>query len=122
MSISSLLGGYVPVLAIPAVCMLLLLAIAFRCLRLYQRRLAFLDTPAYQIQELAKKTMDFGVAYAELKFGRLLGAGSQGEVFLAHWRGLEVAVKKVDARKVPAATVEEFWSARGGGGREERDS
>jgi hypothetical protein len=39
-----------------------------------------------QIKELKRRTADFGVPYIELTFGKLLGKGSQGEVFKAVWR------------------------------------
>jgi hypothetical protein len=101
--------GPLPILAIPAVVVFLALLLSLLILRWYGRRLeAFLDTPDYQIQQLAKKTVDYGVAYAEIQFGKLLGKGSQGEVFLANWRGLAVAVKKVDTRTVPPEIVDEF--------------
>jgi hypothetical protein len=48
------------------------------------------------------------IPYHELRFGRLLGKGSQGEVFLGEWRGTAVAIKKVDTAKVKQETVEEF--------------
>lgn len=64
--------------------------------------------PAKYIQHLKKSTAEFGIKYAELRFGKLLGKGSQGEVFKANWRGSTVAVKKVDTRKVPPEIIEEF--------------
>lgn len=64
--------------------------------------------PIKQIKHLKKTTAEFGIKYEELKFGKLLGKGSQGEVFKAHWRGSTVAVKKVDTRKVPPEIIEEF--------------
>ena len=69
---------------------------------------AFADTPEFQIQQLAKKTRDYGVAYAEIQFGKILGKGSQGEVFLANWRGIAVAVKKVNTSIVPPEIIDEF--------------
>jgi serine/threonine-protein kinase CTR1 len=50
------------------------------------------------------------VNYNDLKFVKLLGKGSQGEVHLATLKGLDVAVKKVDARKVSSDIIEEFCS------------
>jgi hypothetical protein len=38
------------------------------------------------IKTLKKTTADFGIPYQELKIGRELGKGSQGEVFEATWR------------------------------------
>lgn len=57
---------------------------------------------------LRSQTKDFFIPFNELQFDRLLGKGSQGEVFKARWRGLDVAVKKVDVRTVEEAIVEEF--------------
>lgn len=37
-----------------------------------------------------------------------LGKGSQGEVYLAEWRGSMIAVKKIDVRNVEAQILEEF--------------
>jgi hypothetical protein len=67
--------------------------------------------PVKQIKHLKRSTAEFGIRYEELKFGKMLGKGSQGEVFKATWRGSTVAVKKVDTRKVPPEIIEEFWSA-----------
>jgi len=64
--------------------------------------------PAKQIKHLKRSTAEFGIRYDELKFGKMLGKGSQGEVFKANWRGSTVAVKKVDTRKVPPEIIEEF--------------
>lgn len=64
--------------------------------------------PVKQIKHLKKTTAEFGIKYDELKFGKLLGKGSQGEVFKASWRGSTIAVKKVDTRKVPPEIIEEF--------------
>lgn len=61
-----------------------------------------------QLQSLAKKTNDFNIQYSDLVFGSLLGKGSQGEVYRATWRGLNVAAKKIDTRVVEAEIVEEF--------------
>jgi hypothetical protein len=98
-----------PLLALPALVVVLLLLLSLLVLWWYRRRTAaFADTPEFQIQQLAKKTSDYGVAYAEIQFGKLLGKGSQGEVFLADWRGIQVAVKKVDTSIVPPAIIDEF--------------
>ena len=51
-----------------------------------KRRVDNIDSPEYQVAELKKKTSDFGVSYKELVFGKLIGKGSQGEVFKATWR------------------------------------
>ena len=64
--------------------------------------------PLKQIKHLKKSTAEFGIKYDELKFGKMLGKGSQGEVFKATWRGSTVAVKRVDTRKVPPEIIDEF--------------
>jgi len=66
--------------------------------------------PLKQIKHLQKSTQEFGIKFHELKFGKMLGKGSQGEVFKATWRGSTVAVKKVDTRKVAPEIIEEFCS------------
>lgn len=48
------------------------------------------------------------VRYKDIEFGKLIGRGSQGEVFLANWKGSIVAIKKVDTRLVPADVIDEF--------------
>lgn len=55
---------------------------------------------AENLRALRKKTADFGIRYDELVLGKLLGKGSQGEVFRGMWRGSPVAIKKIDTRKV----------------------
>lgn len=50
------------------------------------------------------------VPMSEIKFGRLLGKGSQGEVYLGEWRGSMIAVKKIDVRNVEEQVLEEFCS------------
>lgn len=49
-----------------------------------------------------------GITYKDIKFSKLLGKGSQGEVYLGQWRGLQVAVKKIDTSVVAPEIVEEF--------------
>ena len=61
-----------------------------------------------QLGQLKANTHEFLVPFHELQFGRLLGKGSQGEVYLAQWRGSTVAVKRVDTDKVDPAAVDEF--------------
>ena len=61
-----------------------------------------------RIDLLIHKMSDFNVPYDELEFGDLLGKGSQGEVYLAQWRGTTIAVKKVDTTNIEPTTVEEF--------------
>ncbi len=68
--------------------------------------------PIKQIKHLKRSTAEFGIRYDELKFGKMLGKGSQGEVFKAIWRGSTVAVKKVDTRKVPPEIIEESGNMR----------
>ena len=107
MSLSPIHG--VPLLVYPAVGSVLLLLLSLWALRWYRLHLLdYVASPVYAIKQLARRTRDFGVAYSELQFGRLLGKGSQGEVFAAQWRGLTVAVKKIDTRTVPDEIVDEF--------------
>ena len=75
---------------------LVLLALLARLKRTDQ---ADKNTPQH-LRALKRSTAEFNIAYSELEFGKLLGKGSQGEVFRAKWRGSEVAVKKIDTRKV----------------------
>lgn len=101
--------GPVPLLAIPAAAALLALLLSLFLLRWYGRHLsAYSQSASFHVARLAARTRDLGVSYAEIVFGKLLGKGSQGEVFLAQWRGLSVAVKKVDTREVATEIVEEF--------------
>lgn len=53
--------------------------------------------PEKQIKHLKKSTAEFGIRYEELKFGKMLGKGSQGEVFKAIWRS------EREAREITAA-------------------
>jgi hypothetical protein len=39
-----------------------------------------------QIEKLMKQTKDFNIRFDELKMGKLIGKGSQGEVYKAEWR------------------------------------
>ena len=99
----------IPVLAIPAVAVFLLFLASLWLHRWYARSLDhFRASPDFAIRRLAQRTKDFGVGFGELIFGRLLGKGSQGEVYEAQWRGLLVAVKKVDTRTVAPEIVDEF--------------
>ena len=66
------------------------------------------DDPLHRILALRASTGDFLIRYGELVFGKLLGKGSQGEVFRASWRGSDVAVKKIDVRKVQPEIIEEL--------------
>lgn len=61
-----------------------------------------------QIEKLMKQTKDFNIRFDELKMGKLIGKGSQGEVYKAEWRALTVAVKKIDCRSVAPEIIEEF--------------
>jgi serine/threonine protein kinase len=66
------------------------------------------DETANLLSRLKKTTKNYAVAYDELMFGRLLGKGSQGDVYRADWRGTLVAVKTVDMATMPAQAIEEF--------------
>lgn len=57
---------------------------------------------------VAARARNFMVRYKDIEFGKLIGRGSQGEVFLANWKGSIVAIKKVDTRLVPADVIDEF--------------
>lgn len=65
---------------------------------------------ASKITKLKAATDEFSVKYNELVIGKMLGKGSQGEVFMATWRGSAVAVKKIDIRTVSNDIIEEFCS------------
>ena len=67
--------------------------------------------PATLVDRLrAKIGPKWQVPIAEIKLGRLLGKGSQGEVYLGEWRGSMIAVKKIDMTKVEEQILEEFCS------------
>lgn len=66
------------------------------------------EDPNNEIIALKRRTTEFGITFSELQFGKLLGKGSQGEVFQASWRGSNVAVKKIDTRKIDAEVIREF--------------
>jgi serine/threonine protein kinase len=104
-----MLDGALPALvAVLAVLAVLLVVFTVLYFIFKKRREVDTDSPDWQIQMLKRRTRDFGVSYGEMKFGGLLGKGSQGEVFKAWWNGTVVAVKKVDTRKVDPDIVEEF--------------
>mmetsp|Transcript_4623 Transcript_4623/g.8855 ORF Transcript_4623/g.8855 Transcript_4623/m.8855 type:complete len:762 (+) Transcript_4623:30-2315(+) len=84
-----------------------LLVVIFICL--YSKsRSAELDVTAEQLDTLKKATSQFNVDFKELTLGKLLGKGSQGEVFAGTWRESEVAIKKIDTRLVSPDIIEEF--------------
>lgn len=100
--LTALLGALIGI-----VCLALIgLTVAF----VHYRRQSLIDPddPLQTIAALKKTTLEFGIPYNELQFGKLLGKGSQGEVFRATWRASEVAVKKVDTRKVAPEIIDEF--------------
>lgn len=68
------------------------------------------NTSAKPLDNLKKTTATWNIPFDELVFGRLLGKGSQGEVYKASWRGLTVAVKKVDTSKVSQDIIQDFCS------------
>jgi len=72
--------------------------------------------PEKQIKHLKKSTAEFGIRYEELKFGKMLGKGSQGEVFKATWRSVRVGEGQHGPRtpRVGASVVVECASSGGG--------
>lgn len=60
------------------------------------------------IDTLRSSIKNYLVPISDIKFGRLLGKGTQGEVYLGEWRGSPVAVKKIDLMNVEADIIEEF--------------
>jgi len=48
-----------------------------------------------QLRVLKRATADWSIPYEELNFGRLLGKGSQGEVYQAEWRFVPVQIYHV---------------------------
>jgi hypothetical protein len=61
----------------------------------------------------------------ELKLGRKIGSGAEGEVFLARWKGIQVAAKEFIVRGGKHGEKEARVSGRapgrgGGGGRSRR--
>lgn len=51
-----------------------------------KRQAASDDKGPAHLKALKRNTAEFGIQYSELQFGKLLGKGSQGEVFKAMWR------------------------------------
>ena len=64
----------------------LLLLVAIFVFIFFRRRSVRSDTSKNPLDLLKQKTADFHITYSELRFGQLLGKGSQGEVFKADWR------------------------------------
>mmetsp|Transcript_5768 Transcript_5768/g.10608 ORF Transcript_5768/g.10608 Transcript_5768/m.10608 type:complete len:102 (+) Transcript_5768:214-519(+) len=52
------------------------------------------------VKEIKMQTNEYRIKYSELQFGSLLGKGNQGEVYRTKLRSTDVAVKKIDCRKV----------------------
>jgi len=61
-----------------------------------------------QLHVLKEKNANWIIPYNELRTGKLLGKGSQGEVFQGTWITSEVAVKKVDVGQVDPEIIDEF--------------
>ncbi len=61
-----------------------------------------------QIAEIKKQTREYFIKFNDIKFGSLLGKGNQGEVYRATLKSTDVAVKKIDCRKVEPDIIEEF--------------
>jgi serine/threonine protein kinase len=98
----------IPLLAVAVILAFLAVALTLGYVLLRRRPKLDVDDPQHQVLALKRRTAEFGLLYSELQFGKLLGKGSQGEVYKAIWRGSNVAVKKIDTRKVQPEIIEEF--------------
>lgn len=72
--------------------------------------------PEKQIKHLKKSTAEFGIRYEELKFGKMLGKGSQGEVFKATWRSVREGDHGPPTPRVGASVAVAVKCASSGGG------
>eukprot|EP00002_Diphylleia_rotans_P005175 TRINITY_DN142_c0_g1_i2.p1 TRINITY_DN142_c0_g1~~TRINITY_DN142_c0_g1_i2.p1 ORF type:complete len:863 (-),score=201.31 TRINITY_DN142_c0_g1_i2:2712-5183(-) len=59
------------------------------------------------IDDKAKKLVK-NVEYSDLSFGKQLGSGSFGEVYVGSWRGTEVAIKKLNFGKITKEALKKF--------------
>eukprot|EP00954_Amorphochlora_amoebiformis_P008047 623899-Amorphochlora_amoeboformis.AAC.2 len=59
-------------------------------------------------KEIKQQTQEYKIKFSDLVFGSLLGKGNQGEVYRAKFRSTQVAVKKIDCRKVEPDIIDEF--------------
>eukprot|EP00002_Diphylleia_rotans_P006346 TRINITY_DN1572_c0_g1_i7.p1 TRINITY_DN1572_c0_g1~~TRINITY_DN1572_c0_g1_i7.p1 ORF type:complete len:1163 (+),score=185.46 TRINITY_DN1572_c0_g1_i7:1196-4684(+) len=59
------------------------------------------------IDDKAKKLVK-NVEYSDLSFGKQLGSGSFGEVYVGSWRGTEVAIKRLNFGKITKEALKEF--------------
>jgi hypothetical protein len=71
--------------------------------------------PEKQIKHLKKSTAEFGIRYEELKFGKMLGKGSQGEVFKATWRSVRGRSRASTSRVGASVAVAVECASSGGG-------
>jgi hypothetical protein len=67
-----------------------------------------LVSPRTSLIELRKSGAKWLVPIADISFGKLLGKGTQGEVYLGQWRGSSIAVKKIDLNNVEPEIIAEF--------------
>ncbi len=65
-------------------------------------------SPRTSLTELRKSGDKWLVPVADISFGKLLGKGTQGEVYLGQWRGSSIAVKKIDLNNVEPEIIAEF--------------
>eukprot|EP00002_Diphylleia_rotans_P000457 TRINITY_DN1023_c0_g1_i11.p1 TRINITY_DN1023_c0_g1~~TRINITY_DN1023_c0_g1_i11.p1 ORF type:complete len:2307 (+),score=387.96 TRINITY_DN1023_c0_g1_i11:43-6963(+) len=68
--------------------------------KIYQKKL--------RIMREREEQLFVHVKYSDLEFGKLLGAGSFGEVFAGEWRGTEVAIKRINAKKLDKKAIQSF--------------
>eukprot|EP00002_Diphylleia_rotans_P016600 TRINITY_DN322_c0_g2_i1.p1 TRINITY_DN322_c0_g2~~TRINITY_DN322_c0_g2_i1.p1 ORF type:complete len:2542 (+),score=316.64 TRINITY_DN322_c0_g2_i1:99-7724(+) len=65
-----------------------------------------------KLDSLRRNRRDFmmHIPYKEIRFGKLIGQGSFGDVYCGEWRGTEVAIKKLTDRKIDQDLMQSFVS------------
>jgi hypothetical protein len=59
-------------------------------------------------EELSKKNLQWLISSKDIKYGKQIGFGGSSEVFIADYRGTEVAVKKLRLLEVQDENLKEF--------------